>query len=108
MGRDGGDERRRARIALQRGHLGRGVPRAERCPHRCLRRGRDGDRGRRRIDPLTSTLAGINPAAEILLLGVLEPDCRIHSTNESVHPEEIRRIALGEALFLGRLGERSR
>ncbi|MFC6235406.1 dipeptidase, partial [Leucobacter soli] len=58
--------------------------------------------------PLTSTLAGINPAAEILLLGVLEPDCRIHSTNESVHPEEIRRIALGEALFLGRLGERSR
>jgi len=55
--------------------------------------------------PLTTTLAGINPSADIVLLGVPDPESRIHSTNESVHPEEIRRIALGEALFLRRLGE---
>ncbi len=54
--------------------------------------------------PLTTTLSQINPAAEIVLLGVPDPESRIHSTNESVHPEEIRRIALGEALFLQRLG----
>ncbi len=54
--------------------------------------------------PLTTTLAGINPTADIVLLGVPDPESRIHSTNESVHPEEIRRIALGEALFLHRLG----
>lgn len=54
--------------------------------------------------PLTTTLSRINPSAEIVLLGVPDPESRIHSTNESVHPEEIRRIALGEALFLRRLG----
>ena len=54
--------------------------------------------------PLTTTLAGINPSADIVLLGVPDAESRIHSTNESVHPEEIRRIALGEALFLRRLG----
>lgn len=53
--------------------------------------------------PLTTTLARINPDAEIVLLGVPDPESRIHSTNESVDPEEIRRIALGEALFLARL-----
>lgn len=53
--------------------------------------------------PLTTTLAGINPTADIVLLGVPDAESRIHSTNESVHPEEIRRIALGEALFLRRL-----
>jgi acetylornithine deacetylase/succinyl-diaminopimelate desuccinylase-like protein len=53
--------------------------------------------------PLTTTLAGINPTADIVLLGVPDSESRIHSTNESVHPEEIRRIALGEALFLQRL-----
>ncbi len=54
--------------------------------------------------PLTTTLSKINPGAEIVLLGVPDPESRIHSTNESVHPEEIRRIALGEALLLSRLG----
>lgn len=55
--------------------------------------------------PLTTTLAGLNPAADILLLGVPDDRSRIHSSNESVDPEEIRRIALGEALFLARLAE---
>ncbi len=54
--------------------------------------------------PLTTTLSKINPEAAIMLLGVPDPESRIHSTNESVNPEEIRRIALGEALFLRRLG----
>ena len=54
--------------------------------------------------PLTTTLSKLNPGSEIMLLGVPDPESRIHSTNESVHPEEIRRIALGEALFLSRLG----
>lgn len=58
--------------------------------------------------PLTTTLSKINPSAEIMLLGVPDPESRIHSTNESVHPEEIRRIAVGEALFLSRLGSGSR
>lgn len=58
--------------------------------------------------PLTTTLSTINPRAEIVLLGVPDPESRIHSTNESVDPEEIRRIALGEALFLRRLGEASK
>lgn len=58
--------------------------------------------------PLTTTLAGINPTADIVLLGVPDPESRIHSTNESVHPEEIRRIALGEALFLRRLARLDR
>lgn len=58
--------------------------------------------------PLTTTLARINPQADIVLLGVGDSESRIHSTNESVHPEEIRRIALGEALFLHRLGAQSR
>jgi len=54
--------------------------------------------------PLTSVLAEVNPHAEMLLFGVLDSASRIHSSDESVHPEELRRIALGEALFLSRLG----
>ncbi|MEP6797168.1 MAG: dipeptidase, partial [Lapillicoccus sp.] len=50
--------------------------------------------------PLTVALAEAWPAAEILVLGVEEPGCRIHSPGESVHPEELRRTALAEALFL--------
>ena len=42
------------------------------------------------------------PDAEILLFGVEEPLCAIHSPNESVDPGEIERIALAEALFLRR------
>jgi acetylornithine deacetylase/succinyl-diaminopimelate desuccinylase-like protein len=50
--------------------------------------------------PLASTLAEVAPHAEILLLGVEEPGCRIHAPDESVHPEELRRTALAQALFL--------
>lgn len=50
--------------------------------------------------PLCSALAQASPRAEIALLGVEEPRCRIHAPNESVDPDEIRRTALSEAAFL--------
>jgi cysteinylglycine-S-conjugate dipeptidase len=50
--------------------------------------------------PLTSTLAGLYPDAEILLIGLSEPEARIHAVDESVSPEELRRLAQAEAHFL--------
>jgi acetylornithine deacetylase/succinyl-diaminopimelate desuccinylase-like protein len=54
--------------------------------------------------PLATALAELVPGAEILLLGVEEPGSHIHAPNESVHPEELRRTALAQALFLADLG----
>jgi hypothetical protein len=53
---------------------------------------------------LATALAERVPAAEIMLLGVEEPASRIHSPGESVDPEELRRTALAQALFLAELG----
>ncbi|MFG2227316.1 dipeptidase [Streptomyces sp. NPDC048644] len=50
--------------------------------------------------PLCNTLAGLYPEAEILLIGLSEPDAQIHAVNESVSPEELERLSLAEALFL--------
>ncbi|MBZ8176510.1 M20/M25/M40 family metallo-hydrolase [Corynebacterium sp. 3HC-13] len=50
--------------------------------------------------PLTSALQSAYPEAEIALFGVEEPQCSIHSPNESVDPTEIERIAAAEADFL--------
>ncbi|KQU64719.1 beta-Ala-His dipeptidase [Phycicoccus sp. Root101] len=50
--------------------------------------------------PLATALAEIVPDAEVMLLGVEEPASRIHGPDESVHPEELRRTALAQALFL--------
>lgn len=58
--------------------------------------------------PLCNVLAGQYPDAEIVLLGVEEPACLIHAPNESVHPSEIEHLAVGEALFLSRLGAAAR
>ncbi|MFT3715833.1 MAG: dipeptidase [Gordonia sp. (in: high G+C Gram-positive bacteria)] len=52
--------------------------------------------------PLCTVLAQTVPNAEIALLGVEEPQCRIHAPNESVDPDELRRTALTEALLLSR------
>lgn len=52
--------------------------------------------------PLTVELQEKHPNAEIALFGVEEPQCTIHSANESVDPTEIERIAIAEALFLQR------
>ena len=42
------------------------------------------------------------PDAEIILMGVEEPQALIHAPNESVDPREIADMALAEALFLQR------
>ncbi|MEU6818833.1 dipeptidase [Streptomyces sp. NPDC046860] len=51
--------------------------------------------------PLCSTLAGLYPEAEIILIGLSEPEAQIHAVNESVSPEELERLSVAEALFLG-------
>jgi acetylornithine deacetylase/succinyl-diaminopimelate desuccinylase-like protein len=50
--------------------------------------------------PLCNVFAQTYPEAEIILMGVEEPLARIHAPNESVHPDEIARLAHAEALFL--------
>jgi acetylornithine deacetylase/succinyl-diaminopimelate desuccinylase-like protein len=50
--------------------------------------------------PLCSTLAALYPHAEILLIGLSEPEAQIHAVNESVSPEELERLSVAEALFL--------
>jgi acetylornithine deacetylase/succinyl-diaminopimelate desuccinylase-like protein len=52
--------------------------------------------------PVCGAFSDAYPDAEILLFGVEEPQCAIHSQNESVNPSEIERIALAECLFLSR------
>jgi cysteinylglycine-S-conjugate dipeptidase len=54
--------------------------------------------------PLATTLTELNPDAEVLLIGVEEPNCRIHAPDESVHPDELQRTALTLALLLTGLG----
>lgn len=54
--------------------------------------------------PLCNVFAETYPEAEIVLMGVEEPQALIHAPNESVHPREIADLALAEALFLQRLG----
>jgi acetylornithine deacetylase/succinyl-diaminopimelate desuccinylase-like protein len=50
--------------------------------------------------PLCNTLASLYPEAEILLIGLSEPEARIHAVNESVSPEELERLSVAEAHFL--------
>ncbi|MBT2508456.1 dipeptidase [Streptomyces sp. ISL-98] len=50
--------------------------------------------------PLCNTLAALYPEAEILLIGLSEPEAQIHAVNESVSPEELERMSVAEALFL--------
>jgi acetylornithine deacetylase/succinyl-diaminopimelate desuccinylase-like protein len=50
--------------------------------------------------PLCNTLATLYPDAEILLIGLSEPEAQIHAVNESVSPEELRRLSVAEAHFL--------
>ncbi|MEW1645301.1 dipeptidase [Streptomyces sp. NPDC091219] len=50
--------------------------------------------------PLCNTLAALYPRAEILLIGLSEPEAQIHALNESVSPEELERLSVAEALFL--------
>ncbi|MFJ3662688.1 dipeptidase [Streptomyces sp. NPDC090119] len=50
--------------------------------------------------PLCNTLAGLYPEAEIILIGLSEPEAQIHAVDESVSPEELERLSVAEALFL--------
>ncbi|MFJ5263463.1 dipeptidase [Streptomyces sp. NPDC088387] len=50
--------------------------------------------------PLCNTLAALYPDAEILLIGLSEPEAQIHAVNESVSPQELERLSVAEALFL--------
>ncbi|GAA3838084.1 dipeptidase [Streptomyces chiangmaiensis] len=50
--------------------------------------------------PLCNTLASLYPQAEILLIGLSEPEAQIHAVNESVSPDELERLSVAEALFL--------
>ncbi|MFF7920827.1 dipeptidase [Streptomyces mirabilis] len=50
--------------------------------------------------PLCNTLASLYPHAEILLIGLSEPQAQIHAVNESVSPDELERLSVTEALFL--------
>ncbi|WP_406228750.1 dipeptidase [Streptomyces anthocyanicus] len=50
--------------------------------------------------PLCNTLASLYPQAEILLIGLSEPEAQIHAVNESVSPEELERLSVAEAHFL--------
>jgi acetylornithine deacetylase/succinyl-diaminopimelate desuccinylase-like protein len=52
--------------------------------------------------PLCNVLAETYPDAEIILMGVEEPQALMHAPNESVDPTEIANMALAEALFLQR------
>jgi acetylornithine deacetylase/succinyl-diaminopimelate desuccinylase-like protein len=54
--------------------------------------------------PLCNVLGEEYPGVPIVLLGVEEPGCLIHAPNESVDMSEIESLAVGEALFLARLG----
>ncbi|MEU8816624.1 dipeptidase [Actinoplanes sp. NPDC048796] len=50
--------------------------------------------------PLCNVFADTYPDAEIILMGVEEPQALIHAPNESVDPAEIAALAHAEALFL--------
>ena len=58
--------------------------------------------------PLCNVFQQTFPDAEIMLLGVEEPQSLIHAPNESVDPSEIANMALVEALFLQKCGVEGR
>ena len=58
--------------------------------------------------PLCNVFAETFPDAEIMLMGVEEPQCLIHAPNESVAPSEIENMSVVEALFLRDYAERFR
>lgn len=53
--------------------------------------------------PLLETLAKASPDAEFILLGAEDAVANIHGANESVHPDEIERMIVAQALLIDRL-----
>ncbi|MGW6156823.1 hypothetical protein ACWFRM_27345 [Streptomyces sp. NPDC055144] len=58
--------------------------------------------------PLCNVLAQAYPRAEIVPVGVEEPQRPIHAANESVNPSEIEHMAQVDALFLRAYGTEER
>ncbi|MEU1127456.1 dipeptidase [Streptomyces sp. NPDC005899] len=58
--------------------------------------------------PLCNALSELYPSAQILLIGLSEPEAQIHAVNESVSPEELERLSVAEALFLRNYAESGR
>ncbi|MFF3016813.1 dipeptidase [Streptomyces sp. NPDC057939] len=58
--------------------------------------------------PLCNTLTSLYPEAEMLLIGLSEPEAQIHAVNESVSPDELERLSVAEALFLVNYAESKR
>ena len=56
--------------------------------------------------PLLETLAKASPGAEFILLGAEDAPANIHGANESVHPDEIERMIVAQALLIDRLAQR--
>ena len=54
--------------------------------------------------PLVAAFREAQPAAEMILWGCEEPQCKIHAPNESVDLGELERMVLAEALFLDGMG----
>lgn len=55
---------------------------------------------------LANTLHDACPKAELMLIGVEEPQCLIHAPNESVDPNELEHHTLSEALFFVKFAEK--
>ncbi|MCX6362645.1 MAG: dipeptidase [Actinobacteria bacterium] len=53
--------------------------------------------------PLVAAFLEAQPAAEMILWGCEEPQCKIHAPNESVDLAEVERMTLAEALFIAEL-----
>jgi len=53
--------------------------------------------------PLLETLMKASPGAEFLLLGAEDAKANIHGANESVHPSEIERMIVAQALLIQKL-----
>ncbi|MGV8083788.1 MAG: M20/M25/M40 family metallo-hydrolase [Coriobacteriia bacterium] len=58
--------------------------------------------------PLLETLAKASPGAEFVLLGAEDSIANIHGANESVHPDEIERMIVAQALLIQELAEAAR
>jgi cysteinylglycine-S-conjugate dipeptidase len=55
--------------------------------------------------PLVAAFLSAQPAAEMILWGAEEPQCKIHAPNESVDLGELERCVLAEALFIAGMAQ---
>jgi len=58
--------------------------------------------------PLLETLMKASPGAEFILLGAEDAKANIHGANESVHPDEIERMIVAQALLIQKLADAAR